>query len=222
MVKCGSVFGDINQKLVRCGADVADGTAHKKVMKEEGAGRVKLRRDYIGLESLGLRTNQKRKRISADQTCFNRSASVRDMAPSLRRRRLCSRQSKRERRTVDGTRNPAAAQFCKRTSDAERGGADVTTATTTSAPSSQSKRTGRSLEATPLVNGMSASQNSPAAGIVVNSLVFGREAAQESRSDRERSSSPSQALDKFPPFCHDGVAQPMQITFQSLPEEVAQ
>jgi hypothetical protein len=55
----------------------------------------------------------------------------------------------------------------------------VTAATTTSAASSQSTRTGRSLEAPPLVNGMSASQISPAFGIAVKPFVFWRVAIQE-------------------------------------------
>ena len=71
-----------------------------------------------------------------------------------------------------GTTNPSLAQSCRGTSVSERGAALVTAATTTSAMSSQSTSTGRSLEATPLVKGISASQSSPALGIVVKPLVF--------------------------------------------------
>ena len=99
--------------------------------------------------------------------------------PNLRRRRNCSRQSNRDNLTVEAARKPAAAQFCKATSVAERGCAEVTAATTTSAASVQSTKTGRSFEAEPLVKGISASQNSPDRGIVVKSLVLRGVAVEE-------------------------------------------
>ena len=61
----------------------------------------------------------------------------------------------------------------------ERGAALVTAATTTSAMSSQSTSTGGSLEAVPLVKGISANQSSPALGIVVKPLVFRGVAVQK-------------------------------------------
>src|SRR2546422_4326320 len=61
----------------------------------------------------------------------------------------------------------------------KRGCAELTAATTTSAASVQSTKTGRSFEATPLVKGMSASQISPGCGIVVKTLVLRGVAVQE-------------------------------------------
>jgi len=92
--------------------------------------------------------------------------------PKRRRNRLGSKQSSRDSLTVEATRNPAADQFCKATSVAERGCAEVTAATTTSAESVQRTNTGRNFEAAPLVKGMSAIQTSPGCGIVVKSLVL--------------------------------------------------
>ena len=53
----------------------------------------------------------------------------------------------------------------------ERGAAEFAAATTTSAASIQSTNTGCSLDAAPLVKGMSVSQISPDCGIVVQALV---------------------------------------------------
>ncbi len=80
---------------------------------------------------------------------------------------------------MDATRKPAADQFCKATSVVERGCAEVTAATTTSAASVQSTKTGRSFDAAPLVKGISASQSSPGWGIVVKALVLRGEAVEE-------------------------------------------
>ena len=80
---------------------------------------------------------------------------------------------------MDATRKPAAGQNCKATSVGERGGAEVMAATTTSAASVQSTKTGRSLEAAPLVKGMSAIQTSPGSGIVVKTFVLGGVAVKE-------------------------------------------
>jgi hypothetical protein len=60
--------------------------------------------------------------------------------------------------TVKATRKPSAGQYCNETSIVERGGAEVTAATTTSAASVHSTSTGRSFEAVPLVKVMSAVQ----------------------------------------------------------------
>src|ERR1035437_2912130 len=101
------------------------------------------------------------------------------MVPNRRRNSGCSRQSRRERRTVEATTNPSLAQSCRGTSVSERDAALVTAATTTSAMSSQSTSTGRSLEAVPLVKGITANQSSPAFGIVVKPLVFRGVAVQK-------------------------------------------
>jgi hypothetical protein len=93
---------------------------------------------------------------------------------------VAPRQSSRERRTVEGTRKPALDQSLSGTSLALRGWTDVTAATTTSFASTQRIKTGRTLDAKPLVKGISASQISPARGIVVKSLVLGRVAVQKS------------------------------------------
>lgn len=106
-------------------------------------------------------------------------ASPGDNAPSLRRSKVCSRQSSRDNLTVDATRNPSADQSCKRTSAGERGPAEVTAATITSAASTHNTRTGRSFEAVPLVKGISASQISPGNGIVVEAVVTRGVAVQE-------------------------------------------
>ena len=81
---------------------------------------------------------------------------------------------------MEATRKPAADQFCKATSVAQRGAAEVTAATTTSEASIQSTRTGRSFEAVPLVKGISATQISPGCGIVVKPLILEGIAVQES------------------------------------------
>lgn len=78
-----------------------------------------------------------------------------------------SKQSSRERRTVEATRKPLVDQSSNKTSVLVRGLAEVTTATMTSLPSSQSIKTGRFLEFIPLVKGMSATQNSPDRIIII-------------------------------------------------------
>jgi hypothetical protein len=80
---------------------------------------------------------------------------------------------------VDATRKPDTAQFCNIISVVERGCAEVTAATTASAASVQSTKTGRSFEPAPLVKGISASQNSPGCGIVVKTLVLRGVAVEE-------------------------------------------
>ena len=83
-----------------------------------------------------------------------------------------AKQSNRDILAVEATRKPAAAQFCKATSVEVRGRAEVMAATTTSAASVHSTKTGRSFEAVPFVKGISASQTSPGCGIVVKTLVL--------------------------------------------------
>src|SRR5262249_47947810 len=61
----------------------------------------------------------------------------------------------------------------------ERGAAEVTAATTTSAASTHRTSTGRTLEALWVVYGMSASQNSPAWGGIVQSFVLRGASIQE-------------------------------------------
>ena len=111
------------------------------------------------------------------------------MTPKRRRRRVCSKQSNRDSRTVEAVRKPDVDQFYKATSVVERGGAEVMAATTTSAASVQSTKMGRSFEVTPLVKGISASQTSPGSGIVVKTLVLRSVAIQEGTvvTDRRRS-----------------------------------
>ncbi len=108
-----------------------------------------------------------------------RSASCRVTAPRRCCRRNCSRQSSLDSRTVDGRRNPSDDQSSRVTSVTERGGADVAAATTASSASIHSTITGRRLAATPLVNGISATQISPGCGIVVEPLILRPVAVQE-------------------------------------------
>jgi len=115
---------------------------------------------------------QNRNRISLAQTRFNCSASLGARTPKRRRSRVCSKQSNRDILAVEATRKPAAAQFCKATSVGVRGWAEVMAATTTSAASVHSTKTGRSFEAVPFVKGISAIQTSPGCGIVVKTLVL--------------------------------------------------
>jgi hypothetical protein len=63
---------------------------------------------------------------------------------------FCSKQSSRDGLTVEATCKPAADQFFRATSVLERGGAEVTAATTTSAASVRTTNTGRSFDAMPL------------------------------------------------------------------------
>ena len=121
----------------------------------------------------------KRNWACRDQAASTRRASPWERIPNRRRSSGCSRQSRRERRTVEATTNPSLAQSSRGTSVGDRGAALVTAATTTSAMSSQSTSTGRSLEAMPLVKGISASQSSPALGIVVKPLVLRGVAVQK-------------------------------------------
>jgi hypothetical protein len=106
-------------------------------------------------------------------------ASPLESEPSLRRKRICSRQSSRESLAVEATRKPAGCQSVKITSVGERGGAEVTAATTTSAESSQRRRTGRILDALPSVKGISASQIAPGDGVIVKPFVCGSVAVQK-------------------------------------------
>jgi hypothetical protein len=78
-----------------------------------------------------------------------------------------------------GTRTPAPNQFCKPTSVGEHGCEDGTAATNTSAESIHKTKTGRILEATPFVKGISASQSSPGCGIVVKTFVLWGVAVEE-------------------------------------------
>jgi hypothetical protein len=80
---------------------------------------------------------------------------------------------------VDGTRRPEACQFTRETSDGERGGAEVTAATTQSAESRHRIRTGRIFDALPSVKGIFASQISPGDGIVVKPFIFRRITVQK-------------------------------------------
>ena len=89
------------------------------------------------------------------------------------------RQSSRDRRTVDATRNPLACQSVSGTSVALRGGADVTTAATASAPSSQNTSTGRFFDALWSVKTISATQNSPGWICIVQPVVFGGVTSKE-------------------------------------------
>ena len=73
-----------------------------------------------------------------------------------------SKQSSRDKRTVEATRKPLLDQFFSKTSVSVLGCADVTAANTTSAPSSQRINTGLFCEDMPFVKGIDATQISPA------------------------------------------------------------
>ena len=73
-----------------------------------------------------------------------------------------SKQSSRDKRTVDATRKPLVDQSFSKTSVCVLGCADVTAANTTSVPSSQRINTGLFFENIPLVKGIAATQISPA------------------------------------------------------------
>jgi len=106
-------------------------------------------------------------------------ASLEETAPLRAISKDCSRQSSRERRTVEATRRALDCQSASATSVADRGAADVTAAATRSAPSSHSTRMGRLLEAVPCVKGMSATQNSPGWTGIVQAFVLGNVTAQK-------------------------------------------
>jgi hypothetical protein len=112
--------------------------------------------------------------------------SLAEICPILVISSDCSRQSSRDKRTVEGTRSPLAFQSASVTSVAERGGADVTAEATACCPSSQSTSTGRFFEPLPSVNGISATQNSPGRIVVIEPLIFRRIAAQECRMISDR------------------------------------
>src|SRR5207249_4884155 len=104
-----------------------------------------------------------------------------DSTPTRAINKDCSRQSSRDKREVDGTRKPADCQSASGTSVAVRGGAEVTAATTASAKSVQSNRTGRFFDPLPSVKGMSATHSSPGRNVVIQTFVFGSVAAQKRR-----------------------------------------
>ena len=66
-----------------------------------------------------------------------------EIAPMRANSSDCSKQSKRESRTVEGARSPHVFQSPSVTSVVERGAAEVTAAATTSVPSTHRIRTGR-------------------------------------------------------------------------------
>lgn len=119
------------------------------------------------------------KRIASVHTLFTTCASRAVSDPSLRCKSICSKESKRDRRTVEGTRRPSDTQSQSGTSVADRGGADVTAATTASRESNHSINTGRIFDPNPLVKRISASQISPGSGIVVEPFVGGYVTIQE-------------------------------------------
>lgn len=80
---------------------------------------------------------------------------------------------------MEGSLKPEAAHYCNGTSVGDLGAAEVTAATTASAPSSHRTRTGRFFEAVPFVNVISAIQNSPARTVIVQPFIVGGVAAQE-------------------------------------------
>ncbi|MBD2451637.1 hypothetical protein H6G76_31865 [Nostoc sp. FACHB-152] len=89
-------------------------------------------------------------------------ASDSEICPIFASNKDFSRLSSRDKRTVEGTRKPLTDQSLSVTSVCVRGLVDVTTAATTSSPSNYKTSTGRFLEPSWLVNGISAPQNSPA------------------------------------------------------------
>lgn len=93
----------------------------------------------------------------------------------------CSKQSSRDKRTVDAQRNPDGCQSESGTSNSERGDALVTAAATASAPSSHRIKTGRFFVPPPDVNGILATQNSPGRIVIVQTFVLGCVTIQECR-----------------------------------------
>src|SRR5690242_14865990 len=89
--------------------------------------------------------------------------------------------SSRTRRTVEARARPEVCQSTSGTSDGPLGAAVVTTETTASLPSTHNTRTGRRLDARPLVNGTSATKNSPGVGIVVQAFILVAVTAEEGR-----------------------------------------
>jgi hypothetical protein len=117
--------------------------------------------------------------MDAIQVSLIFSASTDETCPMRPMRSDCSRQSSRDNRTVDGRRSPDVCQFVTSTSNLDLGFAEVTAATMASAPSSHRTKTGRFLLAEPLVNGTSATQNSPGRIVIVQPFILGCVTIQE-------------------------------------------
>jgi hypothetical protein len=79
----------------------------------------------------------------------------------------------------------------------ERGEAEVTAATTTSAESGQRTRTGWILDALPSVKGISASQISPGEGVIVKPFVLWNVAVQKCAVVANRCCAPLHPLGKL-------------------------
>src|SRR6185312_8998924 len=83
--------------------------------------------------------------IDEAHTCLTLLPSSVEITPILPIKSDCSRQSSRDKRTVDANRSPERCQSANSTSNVVRGFALVTAATTASDTSSQRTNTGRFL-----------------------------------------------------------------------------
>ena len=113
------------------------------------------------------------------QICLILSPSAGEITPMRPISKDCSRQSILDKRTVDGRRKPAAFQSASVTSNSERGVAVVTAAATKSELSSHRTNVGRFLEPRELVNGMSATQNSPGRIVIIEPFILRRVTIQQ-------------------------------------------
>jgi hypothetical protein len=133
------------------------------------------------IDAVCEKPNQNCSLMCVDHVCLTRSPSAAEITPIRPINSDCSRQSSRDKRTVDSRRNPEAFHSANKTSYRERGLAVVTAAATKSLPSNQSTSTGRFFEITPPMKGMSATQNSPGRIIIVETFVLGSVAIQKGR-----------------------------------------